>query len=216
MAWTTSLADLRRLLNDGPTDKLRWRKRILGQMDGVNVSFKTFEMRRVTNFTTATGAAGIYLNNVRVANADIASDDLEVGEFVLVTAPADGDVLEATYYTQHFLDSELNEFLEESRTWIGASAVVDIADGLRPCALSYAGSRAYQKLIMRYSDPMAATYLMQDMPDESRSSFMESMRNAMKDLKKTAEDNRKQFYTRQDQNEQPLFGVVRGVIPKIP
>jgi hypothetical protein len=216
MAWSTSLADLRRLLNDGPTDKLRWRKRILGQMDGINLSFKTFEMRRVTDFLTATGVAGVYLNQVRIANAGVASDDLEVGEFSLVVAPVDGDVLEATYYTQHFNDSELDEFLVEARNWIGASSVTDIADGLRPAALSYAAARAYQKLIMRYSDPMAAVYLMQDMPDETRSSFMESMRSAMKDLEKTSKDVRKQFYTRQDQNEQPLFGVVRGVVRKIP
>lgn len=216
MAWTTSLADLRRLLNDGPTDKLRWRKRILGQMDGINLTFKTFEMRRVTDFTTATGVVGVYLNQTRILNAGIASDDLEVGEFSLAVAPVDGDVLEATYYTQHFNDSELDEFLVEARNWIGASSVTDIADGLRPAALSYAAARAYQKLIMRYSDPMAAVYLMQDMPDETRSSFMESMRSAMKDLEKTSKDVRKQFYTRQDQNEQPLFGVVRGVVRKIP
>ena len=66
MQWSTSVADLRAWLNDGPTDKLVSRKRCLGRIDGSNKIFKTFEFRRVTDFTTATSPFGVYVGPTQI------------------------------------------------------------------------------------------------------------------------------------------------------
>jgi hypothetical protein len=53
LTWTVTSAailSLQTLLNDGPTDKLGYLKPPVGDINGTNVQFKTFEFRRVTNF----------------------------------------------------------------------------------------------------------------------------------------------------------------------
>ena len=79
MAWTTSLADLRKLLNDGPKDKLRYRKRVIGIQNGANLIFKTFEFRRTESLVGATAPVGVYVDDTPVT---VVSDDVPSGEFV--------------------------------------------------------------------------------------------------------------------------------------
>lgn len=54
MSWATRIDDLRAILSDGATDKLRHRKRVFGKQDSANTRFKTFEFRRVTDFSAFT------------------------------------------------------------------------------------------------------------------------------------------------------------------
>src|SRR4051812_40061779 len=104
MSWSTAVSDLRRKLADNTTDKLSWRKTVFGQLDGTNHSFKTYERRRVTDFSTIIpsddpGPVGVYVDNIKV---QVTSDDVVVGQFVLETAPNNGSRIEATYYNQWF------------------------------------------------------------------------------------------------------------------
>ena len=112
MTWTTARSELRTLLSDNTNDKPRNRKPILDKQDGVNQTFTTFETRRITDFTLATtGFEGVFVNGSR---ATVTADDLIAGQFTLAVAPADTDTVEASYYLQWFLDSELDTFLKSA------------------------------------------------------------------------------------------------------
>jgi hypothetical protein len=219
MAWSSALTDLRTKLSDGPTDRIRAFKRVFGQIDGSNKVFKTYEFRRVTDFTSATGALGVYLNGTRLLNAAIASDDLSTGFFTLVTAPSAGDILEATYYNQYFLDAELTTFLTFATQWLGLGDDYNaIPSGLRPCALYYALGEGYAKLAVRFSESMSETYRLEDMPDVTRQALIEEYKKNGEAAKAQALQARNEFYSRQGQHLQPLFGSnlghVRDVAPK--
>src|SRR5512135_546208 len=98
MSWSTAISDLRTLLNDNPLNRYCYRKKVFGKLDGVNVNFKTFEFRRVTDFTTAELPLAVYLNGSPIDVSKIENDNTVTGEFALVDAPIDGDELTATYY----------------------------------------------------------------------------------------------------------------------
>lgn len=212
MSWTTAADDLRLILNDGPTDKLRAFKRVFGQIDGANARFKTFEFRRVTDFTAEADASslGVYVNAVKVPAADIASDSPEVGFFSFASGaiPTGSDVVEATYHVQYFLDAELEGFLRLSQNWLGfGDDYSQIPQGLRPAALQYAAGEGYQKLAMRFAEHVSETYRLEDMPDERRMAIVAEYKNAAAQAKEQAQNLRDQNYTRQGQHLAPLFGV---------
>ena len=211
MAWTTALDDLRLKLSDTPLDKLRAFKRVFGQIDGNNQVFKTFEYRRVTDFTAAEAPLGIYINQVRIDAGQISSDDLQTGFFTLATPPEPGDVLEATYYTQFFFDQNLQDFLRLATQWLGLGVdYANIPAGLQPSALQYAAGEAYQKLAMRFAEHLSETYRLEDAPDAERFKLVDEYKRMSADCRNEATTLRDQYYTRQGQSLQPLFGVNRG------
>lgn len=211
MSWTTALDDLRLKLSDTPIDKLRAYKRVFGQIDGQNQVFKTFEFRRVTDFTAAEAPLGVYLNQVRLESSAIQSDDLQTGFFTLAQAPEEGSVLEAVYYVQFFLDQNLLDFLRLSTQWLGLGVDhQNIPAGLQGSALQYAAAEAYQKLAMRFSEHLSETYRLEDAPDAERFKLVDEYKRMSEDCRQSATTLRDQYYTRQGQPLQPLFGVNRG------
>ena len=210
MSWTSAIADIRNQLADNPTNKHRYRKRCVGQVDGTNTTFKTFEIRRVNDFTTATAPIGVYVNGVHSA---VTADFTEVGEFVLSAAPADGSVVEATYYVQWFIDSELDGFVTQASEWLGlGSSYVNIPDGLRPAAKFYACKQACEFMALRWAEQLSDTYLFQDAPRTDQRSPVDDFRKLAETYYKQAQDARKGFYSRQDQNEAPLFSSISGAV----
>lgn len=168
MSWdqATAISDCRKLLSDGPTDKLRYRKQVLGFQNSSNVTFKTFEMRRITTLVGAVAPVGVYVNNTI---ATVSSESLATGEFVLSSAPADGAQVQATYYVQWFNDDEITQFLTSAAEWIGvADDYTAISQELRPAAKEYVAAQAYQKLVARFSENLAETYQLYDAPDQKR------------------------------------------------
>lgn len=215
MSWATSTTDLRTLLSDGATDRHRFRKRVFGECNGTNTKFKTFEFRRVTDFTTATAPFGVYKNGVLVS---VASDFPDSGDFVLTTAPVDGDVIEASYYVQWFKDAELNSFLGEASGWLGlgVAAVANIPDGLIPAALKYAASQAYLKMAMRWREHKSEEFRLEDAPDPKRPTMTDEFIKMAEAFKKEARQLRDDFYTRQGQSLSPLHATVTGNVRKMP
>ena len=218
MSWTTSTEDLRKLLSDGPTDKYFYRKKVFGDINGTNQNFKTFEFRRVTNFVTEPSGTflGAYVNSVKVTAT---VDDFATGEFTLTTAPTDGSRVEATYYAQWFLDSELNEFLTTATQWLGKGATVsNVEDGLQPAALKYASGEAYQKLSLRWVQHLSETFRLEDAVDPKNQGIVDPYEKASLAFKKEAETLRDDFYKRQGQYLAPLnlsiAGRVREIAPK--
>lgn len=212
MSWATAVSDLRVKLSDGPTDKLRAFKRVLGDTNGTNTTFKTFEFRRVTDFVAPSGSgyAGVYVNGTIVS---VAFDEPSSGYFVLNLPPASGAVVEATYHVQYFLDSELDEFMRLSCNWLlAADDYTQIPAGLHPAALQYAMADAYGKLAMRFAEHLSETFRMEDTPDPKRFEMVAQYKQAAQEARDMAHKLRDEYYKRQGQHLSPLFGTSVGKV----
>jgi len=223
MSWTTALTDLRLLLNDGPTDKIRAFKRVFGTVDGANAVFKTLEFRRITDFTTVdeTGPLGIYINGEKFGPIalPLTYDDPGSGyfKFDLLSIPIAGAVVEATYYIQYFLDPELQVFLRLAQNWLGfGDDYSAIPQGLRPAALQYAAAEGYQKLAIKFSSHLSETYRLEDMPDVKQMALLSEFKQAADTARQQAQQLRNEYYSRQGQSLSPLFGVYSPAIKDVP
>lgn len=220
MPWTTSVDDLRTALSDGPEDRYNSRKRCFGEVNGTNTTFRTFEFRRITDFTSATAPLGIYVNGTRLPAADITTDYPNTGEFVIGASgaiPVDGDVVEASYYNQWFLDAELANFLTVATNWLNSTSdVVQVAPGLQPAVLKYAQAEAYLKMAQKWRTWLSEMYKVEDEPKKPGLGPVDSFIKMAETFRKEALDARKEFYSRQDRNLQPLFGSVLGSVRNMP
>lgn len=214
MSWTTASTDLRTLLSDNATDKHRYRKRVFGEVNSVNTSFKTFEFRRITDFTTATSPLGVWIDGVLQTSTVVSGDSVGTGDFYLTTAPLDGSIVEASYFIQWFKDSEIENFLRLACNWLAlGDDYSQLGQGLRPAALKYAAAEAYQKLSLRWAEHLSETFLLNDAPDEKRMAIVDVYRKQSLDLRKEAETVRDDFYSRSGQQKQPLFASIVGTVP---
>jgi hypothetical protein len=218
-AWTTANADVRTFLSDGPTDKLRYRKKVMGQVDGSNTTFKTFEARRITALVGAAAPLGVYVAapSGSPALAAVTSEDLESGEFYLTAAPAAGSSVHATYYIQWFDDTEIVQFLVSASEWItGIDDYTSIPNNQWPSAKTYAGAVAFQKLSLKFASNLAETYQLYDAPDEKRFDPIKTYAQKSTDLFKLAFELRDDTYkNRQGQALAPLFGTIRGRVKDV-
>lgn len=211
MTWALAdaISDVRKIMSDGPTDKLRYRKAVIGQLDGTNKAFKTFEARRITVLVGAVAPVGVYVND---ALAPVTSEDLESGEFILTTAPAEGDQLRATYYVQWFNDDELSQFLVSAAEFINSNdTVTAIPEPLRPAAKEYAAGVAYQKLSAKFAENLAETYQLYDAPDQKRFNPVTAYMNISKAKIELAFKLRDDYYhNRQGRALAPNSRSIRG------
>lgn len=215
--WTTSLADLRNFLSDNPDDRYNSRKRCFGEVNGVNLNFRTFEFRRITDFTTAVAPLGVYVGSVRLDPAGITEDFVNTGEFTLAVAPADGSVVEASYYNQWFLDDELTTFLRLSAAWAaGSTEPENTPNGLIMPTLKYAAAQCYTKMAQRWRTYLSEMYRVEDEPKKPGTGPVADFIKMAEAFAKQAEDERKLFYSRSDRNESPLFGAVVGNVRPMP
>lgn len=218
--WITAVFDLRTLLSDGPEDRYNSRKRCFGEVNGTNNTFRTFEFRRITDFTTATTPLGVYINGTRLSESDISTDYLNTGEFVIGASgsiPVDGDVVEASYFNQWFLDSELQGFLKVASNWLTSSDdYTQIVGGLTPSALKYAASEAYLKLAIRWRTFLSEQYRVEDEPKKPGTGPADEFIKMADTFREEALKSRDEFYTRQGQALQPLFGSVLGNVRRMP
>ncbi len=218
-AWTTANADVRTFLSDGATDKLRYRKKLMGQIDGVNTTFKTFEARRITALVGATAPLGVYVNapSSSPALVTVTSEDLESGELYLAAAPAAGSGVHATYYIQWFDDAEIVQFLTSASEWItGIDDYTSIPNNQWPCAKTYAGAVAYQKLSIKFATNLAETYQLYDAPDQKRFDPVKVYSEMSEKMFKLAFELRDDTYkNRQGQALAPLFGTIRGRVKDV-
>ncbi len=210
MSWTTAVVDVRTILSDGATDKLRWRKKILGQQDGSNLYFKTFEQRRLSTLVGGNGSPiGVFVNDVL---ATVDAEDLESGQFTMHTAPVQGDLVRASYYVQWFDDSEIQQFLTTASEWI--SSVDDwtqLPNGLWPAAKTFAAASAYQKLVIKFAANIAETYQLFDAPDGKRFDPIKTYSDIATNLMKLAFELRDDVYKdRQGRAKAPIARTIRG------
>jgi hypothetical protein len=223
MAWSdspTAILALRNILFDGPTHKFASRKKVLGDIDGTNVVFKTFEYRRVTNFTTATGTTGVFLNSLQLTPAQVTSDDTASGTFQIdpsvTPIPTNRDALTASYYYQWFADEELDQFLQNASSWLGQSTnYLTFPDGLNAAALRFAAQEAYEAAAMKYSVRVSEVYQLEDAPTEQILKSVEAMKDMAASFMEKAETMRDDYWKRQGQYLAPNFGFALGKVRDI-
>ena len=219
MGWPdtpTALTELRKLLNDNATDKLRALKTVLGKIDGNNVTFKTLEFRRITDFTEAEWPFGVFVNDSSTPEV-ITEDDLNEGFFQMEDAPADGAIVTATYYIQFFTDDDLTTFMVNACRWIqNSDTFLNIAPGLQPVALKFAAGEAYQKLSEKFQENLTQTFRSEDAPDEKNVATIASYFQKSEKFKDMARKELVEYYQRKGQAEQPLWGNNLGRVRDVP
>lgn len=216
MTWANPIADVRKILSDGPTDKLCYRKPVIGgEANGVNTVFKTFEARRLSTFVGASAPLGVYVNGTL---APVTTDDLAIGEFALTTPPADGDSIRATYYHQWFNDDEITEFLVSAAEFVGfQDNYASITPDLRPAAKEYAAGIGYQKLVAKMAVNLAETFQLYDAPDKERFNPVVEYAKISKAKIDLAFKLRDDVYKgRKGQAGAPRFGMVPGTVRDVP
>jgi hypothetical protein len=217
MTWATAVSDLRTQLSAAATDKLRWRKTLMGIANGTNREFKTFEKRRITPLAGATDPCGVFVNDAAVTAT---SDDLESGMVTLTTAPLEGDRVTATYYVQWFTDAQLTTYLVNAANFLGlGDDFTVVSGGLKNAAVKYACADAYQELAVRFAEMISEGFRWEDLPVETLKKTQESYLELEKNFRKEAKDLRNDYYDgRQGMSGAPLFvtlsGRVRNVEPK--
>lgn len=216
MSWDTAVSDVRKIISDGVTDKIAYRKKVIGIVNGVNLTFKTFEVRRVTDLSAPTGPAGVFSTDG--TSIPVTSDDPESGEFVVTTAPTEGSGIVATYYFKWFNDDELTEFLTDAAEWIGfGSDYTAITEDLRPAAKEFAAHKAYQKLVSKMAVNLAETYQLYDAPDQKRFDPVAQYMKISKAKYDLALQLRDDVYDgRKGQAKAPLFSTIRGRVRDVP
>jgi hypothetical protein len=215
MGWVdtaTAITQLRNLIYDGPQHKLCSQKKVIGVIDGTNTSFKTFEYRRVTDFTTAVSPLGVFLNGAPVTAV---TDDVVSGSFTVPSAPTltGRDVLTATYYYQWFIDSELDGFLQNASAWLGLGLTyINLPDGLNAAAMRFAAQEAYESAAMRFSTRAAEVFKLEDAPSEDILKAIAAFKDMSDSFMSKAETMRDDYYTRQGQAKAPNFGFQLGAV----
>lgn len=227
MGWKdtqTAILALRSLIYDGPTDKYCAQKKVIGVIDGVNTLFKTFEYRRLTDFTSPPNVfMGVFINGVPIPTSDVASDDVSTGSFILqgssVPTQVPRTVVTATYFYQWFYDTDLDVFLQNASTWLGQGLTyINLDAGLNAAALRFAAQEAYEAAAMRYSTRMSETYKLEDGPNEDILKSVAAFKDMADSFMDKAKQMRDDFYTRQGQSLAPNFafslGRVRDPVPR--
>lgn len=220
MAWTSALTDARAFLSDGPLDKYNFRKRCFGEINGTNDAFKTFDTRRVTDFTTSTFPQTIFKNGTSIPATGVSADYPISGEFILSSSyiPIDGDIIEASYYFQWFIDDEIVSFLQDASRWLASSIdyTNTIPDGLVPAALNYMASLAFTKISQRWKLFMSDMYKVEDAPHDNPNARVDDFIDLAKSYREIAVKLKVEFFTRQGRALQPLFGTVIGNVRPLP
>ena len=225
MLWTTSLSDLRTLLNDNDEDRYVYRKKVFGQQNSANKTFKTFEFRRVTDFKDADSSAaplGVYINGVRLDPTSILSDDVTTGEFTLsteTTAPTVSDQVRCTYYTEQFLDGELNSIiLRAVQSLQLGNDPTQVDPALRDAVLYYAAAEGMKKLAMKWTQRASDSFLLEDAPKKEAMGVAETYAGLAATYYKDAITRRNDFYERAGNplapNFQSSWGRVSAVTPR--
>lgn len=219
MAWpntATAITALRNILFDGPKDKRANGKKVLGVIDGTNATFSTFEYRRTIPFTSATGTIGVFKSGTNITSS-VLTDDTDSGIFTIASSAipsATGrDVLTASYYYQWFVDSELDQFLQNGSSWLGLGVTyTNIPDGLNVACLRFAAQEAYEAAASKYSTRIAEVFQLEDAPSEDILKSVEAFHTMADNFLAKAETMRDDFYKRQGQSLAPNFGFALGAV----
>ncbi len=214
--WPTPLADLRTYLRDTQNDLLVKDKKCFGSTNGQNRTFFTFDDRLVASGNQSVCAAplrafwDVGTGAVEIAASGILITDQVRGEFQLMLVASGGDI-RATYHHQHWIDTELNMYLQQAANQVSADVAGNIPLGLQLPAMNIAGSMAYTSLAQRLQQRKADQFLLQDEPSRKEAESLIGF--YQKESTRLMNDGlalRRAFYDgRQDRGRAPAFGLLK-------
>lgn len=208
MSYTTAITELRQLLSDSQYHKKATDKRLIGSVDGTNVTFHTYDKRILSStFTT----------KVNGAEVDSSLDEAVQGLVTLSDAPPVNSKVTASYYWQWWLDDELRTFLNKGAeltsfftTTIPEDAFLLVTPGLKTSALYFSASYAMDSLINYLVNRRHSEEFLIEESGNDESAFsqtIDAMRTASKDFWDKAKWARDDFYQNQGRRNTPAFGV---------
>lgn len=171
------------------------------------VRFSTVPLGKNVTVTAIAGTIAAYVDGdpapKTIANGGVTVDIDQNGNFTLRTAPV--SQLFATYGWQIFSDGDLDQLLDESRSWLVEFATLDlIPDGLVPALCEHAAGLACESIGRQLQ-----------LPDVSAGEAKESLSQVAKGYLQTAKDffaradkARKDYWSSADQPLQPAATVV--------
>lgn len=217
MSYDGAILELRQLLADTDFNKKASNKKLLGDINGENVNFITYD-KRISEDTievTITQADG------EVIIPSVTVDDAIKGTITLSEAPALNSSVTANYYWRWWLDEELINFLNKGAETVSQTSILvpdeaylQIPPGLKLAALDVAVSLANSAQIQyminrRHSEEFL---LEQDGNDDANFSNTISAMSGIVDAKlKSGLMLRDDFYKRQGKRFAPAFAIKLGV-----
>lgn len=215
MSYANAINELRQLLADTNLDKKATKKRILGDVDGNNVEFYTYD-KRIFSDTVL-----VYVNNA-IVTASV--DDEIQGQITLAAPPDINSKVEASYYWRFFNDDELQNFLNKGAEACGTfgdnipdNSYLSIIAGMRTAAIYFAASMCKRRLIsLLMNRAHSEEFLVeQDGNDDNKfSQTINAMNREAKELWDQAIWHRDDYYLRQGKRNAPSFGVKTGTVRK--
>lgn len=204
----TAVSETRAFLNDGPQDKPVKRKQLVGNVNGSNTQFQTWEDRLVP------GSFIAFVDFTQVPVVEL--DDIQ-GVVQLATAPTPGQVVRGRYYYQFFLDSEMQEFVQRGAAMIVESEDVTlVAPGLKDACMSFAGYFGFRKQAIRWAHRMSDRFLLEEEPlvqePIARPNHFEQIAQKFYDEGRVLRDD---FYKRHSRSLAPAFAMFKPRIPPI-
>lgn len=217
-AWpdlATAASDLRTYLNDNPTDRPIKQKIAIGEVDGYNINYFTFDDRLVA------GTLGVTIDFIAAALATpprtVTLLDPVMGHFTLDPAPAPSQVVRCNYYFQLFLDADITEALNRAMGQVFDTAdITTIPIGLGQVVLNFGGYFAFTKASIRWAERKSKQFIVEEEPVVQETL---NRANHYKDLAKKYMDEarilRDDYYRRQSRSLAPAAAMFKPRISRI-
>lgn len=211
--YVTAITEIRQILADTKFNKRGTKKTLIGNADGTNTKFYSYDKRLFTD------QIEVYVNNALVSNWDL--NDAVAGEFIFSQAPDANAEIRASYYWQWWTDSELKNFLNKGAEQLGVAqqtvtsstpdtSYLKTPVGLKTPVLKFACHLAWESLISYLiARKHSAEYLVEQdgNVDEGYSELIKSMQDQSKNALKDALALTDRYYKRQGRQFAPSFGI---------
>lgn len=220
MAWSDPTGDLRVFLSDGPYDNFIKQKKVLGETDGVNRTYYTFDDRILAsgNQSVAGSPLRVFWGPQEIAASGILVTDQVRGEFQMMFVASGGvranEKLTSSYHYQQHLDSELNMYLQQGLNFCSATTAAQVPAELQAAVLAFAGYNAHTKLAQRWQQRKSEQFMLQDAPmrQEAEDRVRYHQEEAQR-LYAQAREMRQDYY---DTRNSRAFAPAYGLLSRIP
>jgi hypothetical protein len=217
---TQAVADLRRFVNDSPTDRPVKRKQVIGRVDGINVNYMTWDDRIIDTSLI------VSLDDFQYDPSQISVDDPILGRFHLIPTtlpnlpavpPPAQSTVRAAYFFQYFIDEDLVMAMEMAAQEISETDdVTAIASGLKLAAMNFGAYVGFEKQAMRWEARKSTEFILQEEPLDvdtmNRASHLQKMAEKYYEM---AIKLRNGFYQRHGRRDAPAFNIFKpNTIPR--
>lgn len=219
--YPNAITELRQLIADTQYNKRTTKKALIGDVNGTNDLFYTYDKRIIAGQGAIAQTLVVYVDDVENDNWSL--NDPIGGEIQMTTPPTTGQKLTATYYWNWWTDAELINFLNKAAESIGITdpnainstptknadqAYQAIPGGLKRAALLMATSLAFNGIAAyMFARRHSSEFLMEQdgNDDEGYSKLIDSCNKMSAQYEKSAYTARDDFYKAQGRQLFPTF-----------